>query len=79
MGQMQSLVPKKPKRDFFKATDNSANVLRFIAKFNTRVPEDVDRRFIISFYLADDTVSVFEENQKNSGIIGGKFLHKKQY
>ena len=78
-GQMYRLVPQKPKVDFFKAMDNSARVLRFTARFNTRVPEDVDRRFIISFYLADDTLGIYEPAQKNSGIIEGKFLHKRAY
>jgi len=27
--------------------DNDKKVLRYTARFNTRVPEDVDRRFII--------------------------------
>jgi len=76
---MYSLIPKKPKGDFFKAMDNDKKILRFTAQFNTRVPEDVDRRFIISFYLADDTISIYEPAQKNSGIIPGKFLHKKKY
>lgn len=43
------------------------------------MPEDVDRRFIISFYLADDTISIYEPAQKNSGIIPGKFLHRRKY
>ena len=37
-------------------------------------PEDEGRRFIISFKLSDDTISIFEPHQRNSGIIGGKFL-----
>ena len=53
-------MPDKPKRDFFKYVDNDKKILRFTAKFNTRVPEDFDRRFIISFFLADDTISIFE-------------------
>ena len=43
------------------------------------MPEDIDRRFIISFYLADDTISIFEPAQKNSGIIEGPFLARKKY
>ena len=43
------------------------------------MPEDVDRRFIISFYLADDAISIYEPAQKNSGIIEGKFLHRNKY
>lgn len=57
---MYDLVPKKPKIDFFKYVDNDKKILRYTARFNTKVPEDIDRRFIISFYLADDTISIFE-------------------
>jgi hypothetical protein len=72
-------MPDKPKRDFFKYVDNDKKILRFTAKFNTRVPEDVDRRFLIAFYLADDAVSVYEPAQKNSGIVEGKFLERRKY
>lgn len=60
LGYVYDLVPKKPKIDFFKYVDNDKKILRYTARFNTKVPEDVDRRFIISFYLADDTISIFE-------------------
>lgn len=59
--------------------DNSSKILRFTGKLNTRVPEDVDRRFIVSFFLADDTLSIYELPQKNSGILEGKFLHRNKY
>jgi hypothetical protein len=72
-------LPNQPKRDFFKYVDNDKKVLRFTARFNTRIPEDVDRRFIISFFLSDDTISIFEPAQKNSGIIEGKFLERRKY
>lgn len=51
LGYIYDLIPKKPKGDFFKSVDNDKKVLRYNARFNTRVPEDIDRRFIISFYL----------------------------
>jgi hypothetical protein len=73
------LIPKKPKGDFFKSVDNDKKVLRYTARFNTRVPEDVDRRFIISFYLGDDSISIYEPAQKNSGIIEGPFLRRNKY
>jgi EF-hand domain-containing protein 1 len=79
LGYVYDLIPKKPKIDFFKYVDNDKKVLRYTARFNTKVPEDVDRRFIISFYLADDTISIFEPAQKNSGIIEGPFLKKQKY
>lgn len=73
------MVPKKPKIDFFKYVDNDKKILRYTAKYNTKVPEDIDRRFIISFYLADDTISIFEPAQKNSGILEGPFLARRKY
>lgn len=79
LGYLKKLVPQRPKVDEFKALDNDKKILRFTARFNTRVPEDLDRRFIISFYLADDTISIYEPQQKNSGILHGKFLERNQY
>ena len=70
---------KKPKIDFIKYVDNDKKILRYTARFNTKVPEDVDRRFIISFYLADDTISIYEPSQKNSGIEPGAFLERRKY
>lgn len=60
LGYVYDLIPKKPKIDFFKYVDNDKKILRYTARFNTKVPEDVDRKFIISFYLSNDTVSIFE-------------------
>lgn len=79
LGYVYKLQPDKPKRDFFKYVDNDKRILRFTAKFNTRVPEDIDRRFIIAFYLSDDALSIFEPASKNSGIIEGKFLERGRY
>lgn len=39
-------------------------------------PKDKDRRFILSYFLSNDTISIFEKPTRNSGIIGGKFLEK---
>jgi hypothetical protein len=79
LGYVFKLQPEKPKRDFFKYVDNDKTVLRYIARFNTLVPEDVDRRLIVSFFLADDSISIYEPAQKNSGIMEGKFLERRKY
>jgi EF-hand domain-containing protein 1 len=79
LGYVYRLIPEKPKKNFFKQVDNEGKILRFTAKFNTRVPEDVDRRFIISFFLSDDSISIYEPAQKNSGIVEGKFLERSKY
>lgn len=66
------LLPKPPKRDFIKFMEKDrrgldSNVLRFLARMNTTKPIDQERRFIISYYLSDDTISVFEPPVRNSG------------
>jgi len=53
-----------------------SNVLRFVARLDTTRPIDMDRRFIVFYHLSDDTIAVFEPPQRNSGIIGGKFLER---
>ncbi|ESO00117.1 hypothetical protein HELRODRAFT_83504, partial [Helobdella robusta] len=75
-----SLIPKPPKSDFIRFFLNdrqgmNGNVLRFAA----RIPQnniDSDREFVVSFFLADDKMMVFERTFKNSGLQAGKFLEK---
>lgn len=78
LGNVYRLVAQPPKKDYFKWVDNQIQ-LKMTAKLNTKNPEDVDRRFIITFYLNDDTVMVYEPQQRNSGIVSGKFLEKMKY
>lgn len=78
LGNCFRLVPKPPKKDYFKWVDNQIQ-LRFTAIMNTEKPEDIGRKFIITFYLNDDTLMVYEPQQRNSGIVGGKFLEKMKY
>lgn len=40
------------------------------------MPQDKNRRFILSYFLADDTISIYEPPVKNSGILGGKYLKR---
>ena len=44
-----------------------SNVLRFVCRLDTSKPIDIDRRFILSYFLSDDTISVFEPPVRNSG------------
>merc|ERR1719482_2066723 len=37
---------------------------------------DKNRVFIFRYFLSDDTLSIFEPPQRNSGFIGGKFLER---
>ena len=45
---------------------------------DTTRPIDMDRRFIVSYFLSDDTILVYEPPQRNSGIIGGKFIERRR-
>jgi hypothetical protein len=52
------------------------NTLRFVARIQTKDPIQADRRFIISYFLSDDSIMINEPPIKNSGINGGRFLER---
>ncbi len=79
LGYVYKLDPKPPKKNFFKYVDNDKVILRYTAKLNTTVPEDIERRFIVSYFLADNTVAIYEPSKRNSGIVEGKFLDRGRY
>jgi hypothetical protein len=76
LGSCKYLVLKPPKKDFMKALENEHKVLRFVARIESKYPEDRDRRFVLTYLLADDTMSIFEPPQRNAGILGGKFMER---
>jgi hypothetical protein len=78
LGNCLRLTNKPPKKDYYKYINNDKLILRFLARLNTRVTEDLDRRFLISFFLSDDSIQVYEMNNRNSGIWEGKFLERGQ-
>ena len=41
--------------------------------------EQQQRRFIITYFLTDDTAAIYEPEQRNSGIVNGKFLERGTY
>ncbi|KAJ3147022.1 EF-hand domain-containing member C2 [Geranomyces variabilis] len=65
-----------PKKDFQKLMLYDTTTLRFSAALNSPRQVDKDRRFVVSLYVADDTISVFEPKSRNTGLVGGKFLEK---
>ena len=46
----------------------NSNILRFIAHLKTKKGINSDRKFIVSYYLCDDTIAVFEPPVRNSGF-----------
>lgn len=72
LNSSQGLLPRPPKRDFVKFMGKDrlgldGNVLRFLAKLDSTKPGDEERRFVISYFMADDTAVVFEPTVRNSG------------
>jgi len=75
---VHAIRPKKPKVDLVKLMTLSGEVCRFEAKMANCEPDDAMRNFIIAFYPADEEVSVFEMESRNSGHKPGKFAEKRR-
>lgn len=77
-----ALIPQPPRpspgKHLPRDTGLERSLLRFTAKLNSGLPQDADRCFIISYYLVDDTISVYEQRQRNSGVVGGKFQERRK-
>ena len=63
-----ALAPKQPKKDLKKMLDNAGKVLRFSAKLGSVVPADQFRTFVVTYYLEDDSIAIFEQPRPNSGM-----------
>ncbi|XP_072533666.1 EF-hand domain-containing protein 1 [Salminus brasiliensis] len=71
-----SLIPEPPKKDLLKLLENDHKILRYAARLDSQNPHDEGRRFVLSYFLSNDMISIFETSRRNSGILGGKFLEK---
>merc|ERR1719424_2686091 len=76
LGSFLYLIPKVPKKNFRRMMENDRKILRFMARLDTDTPEDQGRIFVIKYFLSDDTLGAFEPPQKNSGVMGGKFVKR---
>ena len=45
----------------------------------SEVKDENNRNFILSFFCGDDTIQIYQNADKNSGIWGGKFLERKKH
>ena len=70
------LQPKAPKRDLRKLLDYAGKNVRFEAKMRSTRPEENGRRFVITYHLADDTMTIFEPYIANCGRMSSRFLIK---
>lgn len=69
-GKIHEYVSDKFKRD--------KHILRFNAKLISSIPSDEERTFIISFFLRDEAVQVYETAQRNSGRQSCKFIERQR-
>jgi hypothetical protein len=56
--------------------DESTQVLNFSSKLISDYPEDRRRQFVVSYYLCDKSMAIFEMVVPNSGFRAGKFLQR---
>lgn len=54
--------------DFIKFIHLDGYMLRFGAKMISNITENGERVFIITYYLSDDTISIYELGMRNSGF-----------
>eukprot|EP00961_Rhodomonas_salina_P081612 1097428-Rhodomonas_salina.1 len=74
------IAPKPKSSDFVKALANGGKVMRFRAKLISSPEDNEGREFVVSFFLANDQISIFEKPTRNTftGLraSGSKFLEK---
>jgi Ca2+-binding EF-hand superfamily protein len=78
LGSCQRLDLKPPKKDGVRFAKFGNSGVKFVMKLDNGVATDDIRRFVLTCFLADDTICIFEPVQRNSGIVGGKFLQRQK-
>ncbi|KAA3670578.1 uncharacterized protein DEA37_0010752, partial [Paragonimus westermani] len=76
LASTKSFLPKPPRADFAKQVDYATKMLRYEARLDSSRSEDACRRFILSYRLCDDMISIYETPMRNSGFPGGTFLRR---
>lgn len=70
MGSLQIQPPQ-----FKKLGENK--VLSFRATLESGGPDDVDRKFVLMYFVVDGTLKILEPPVRNSGFTGGTFLSRR--
>jgi hypothetical protein len=73
------LQPKAPQKDMEKMFKSDKHILRFNAKMISSTSADAERNFIVSVFVRDDTIQIFEAAEKNSGRISSKFMERQRH
>ena len=73
------LTAQCPVKDVRRYIEGGDQMLKFSLELVTDQPQlDGLRRFVLTYHVADGTLSVFEASGRNSGLIGGKFLQRQR-
>lgn len=67
-GKIHEYVTDKFKRD--------KHILRFNAKLISPVPSDEERKFVLSYFLRDEAIQIYEIADRNSGRLSCKFMER---
>ncbi|KAJ9456257.1 hypothetical protein DIPPA_12627 [Diplonema papillatum] len=79
LGNWRSLVLKAPKQDVAKWHRYSDVLLRFQCRLHKPADSnDANRAFVLTFYVADDTLMINEMPGRNTGFTGGRFLKRQK-
>ncbi|CAN0301699.1 unnamed protein product, partial [Ectocarpus fasciculatus] len=70
-----SVAPGVPRQKKF---NPDAAMLVFLGKLESNDPGDSLRKFVITFYVDDNTLKILEPPQRNSGYVGGMFLSRQK-
>eukprot|EP00281_Chroomonas_sp_CCMP1168_P014460 CAMPEP_0206216454 /NCGR_PEP_ID=MMETSP0047_2-20121206/2729_1 /ASSEMBLY_ACC=CAM_ASM_000192 /TAXON_ID=195065 /ORGANISM="Chroomonas mesostigmatica_cf, Strain CCMP1168" /LENGTH=645 /DNA_ID=CAMNT_0053638801 /DNA_START=28 /DNA_END=1965 /DNA_ORIENTATION=+ len=78
-----NLIPKPRRYDAGKQATLDAIIFRWKAKFDMDKmtapnPDDHKRRFVVSYFMGDGSISIYEPPIQNSGFMGGKFLERQR-
>jgi len=73
------LSPAQRIKDMNKIFKSDKHVLRFSCKLISSVAADEERKFLISVYARDDTITVYELADKNSGRTPCRFMERKKH
>eukprot|EP01063_Lacrimia_lanifica_P011940 TRINITY_DN18602_c0_g1_i1.p1 TRINITY_DN18602_c0_g1~~TRINITY_DN18602_c0_g1_i1.p1 ORF type:complete len:786 (+),score=369.64 TRINITY_DN18602_c0_g1_i1:110-2467(+) len=79
LGNWKNLMLRPLKKDVKRQLDEGHVVYRFKARMvGSKYPEDGTRPFVVNFYTTTNEVEIIETSVRNSGIIAGTFLAKRQ-
>ncbi|KAA6390914.1 MAG: putative EF-hand domain-containing protein, partial [Streblomastix strix] len=70
------LQPRVWPRDVYKLLVRDKDQYHFLCRFETKDKGEAQRRFVLTFFLNDNSISVFEPQQRNIGNVTGKYIQR---